>query len=67
MRAINAAIDAGNEQNLLEALENTSASLYNVFSGNIAWYLQNLRDEKAAKVQVCLCLFLVLWCCINMV
>eukprot|EP00794_Sanderia_malayensis_P010081 gene10081-11111_t len=51
VKAINVAIDEGNEQSLLEALENPSASLYNVSKANIAWYMQNLKDEKAAKVQ----------------
>ena len=52
MRAINAAIDKGNEQLLLEVLKDQSAALYNVVPGNTTWYMKNLKEEKAAKAQV---------------
>ena len=53
MKAINAAIDKGNEQLLLETLLDKPAGLSNIIAGNISWYMQRLKDEKAAKAAVC--------------
>ena len=53
VRAINAAIDKGNEQLLLEVLLDKPAGLSNVIAGNISWYMQRLKEEKASKAEVC--------------
>eukprot|EP00795_Rhopilema_esculentum_P006085 gene6085-11469_t len=51
VQAINAAIDAGDEQLLLSALKDESAGLRDVIGANISWYFKNLKDEKAAKAK----------------
>ncbi len=50
--AINTAIDGGNHHTLMAALQNPSAALHNVNSGHIEWYMENCKNEKAAKSQV---------------
>jgi len=51
VKAINAAIDKGNEQLLLETLLDKPAGLSNIIAGNISWYMQRLKIEKAAKAE----------------
>lgn len=60
MRAINAAIDKGNEQLLLEALKEKPAGLSSVVDDKINWYMQHLSSEKAAKADVRIDYFLLL-------
>ena len=50
--SINAAIDKGNEELLLQALCVKDAGLYGVYPANKSWYLQNLKDAKHAKAEV---------------
>ncbi len=50
--AINSAIDGGNHHVLMAALQNPSAALHNVNTGHIEWYMENCKNEKAAKAQV---------------
>ena len=52
VRAINAAIDKGNEQLLLYALEDKSAGLSDIVESHIGWYTPKLKDEKAKKAEV---------------